>query len=64
VPAIRVDAASPAAHAQATAAPAAAKSASPRRPRRDIAGLPLGAWIAVGFGVLLAIGLAVTVALK
>lgn len=36
----------------------------PRRPRRDIAGMPPGAWIAVGLGVLLAIGLAVAVAVK
>ena len=56
---VRIDTALP---AGASAVPS--KSAKPKRPRRDIAGLPLGAWIAVGLGVLLAIGLAVAVALK
>ena len=56
---MRIDTALP-----ATASPVPSKSAKPKRPRRDIAGLPLGAWIAVGLGVLLAIGLAVAVALK
>jgi eukaryotic-like serine/threonine-protein kinase len=39
-------------------------TSSPRRRRRDIAGLPPAAWIAVGLGVILAIGLAVAVAVK
>jgi serine/threonine protein kinase len=56
---VRIDTALP---AGASAVPS--KSVKPKRPRRDIAGLPLGAWIAVGLGVLLAIGLAVAVALK
>lgn len=34
----------------------------PRRRRRDVAGLPIGAWIAVAIGVLVAIGLAIKVA--
>ena len=63
-PPIRVETGSPAVLAQTPTASVASKSAAPRRPRRDIAGLPFGAWIAVGFGVLLAIGLAVAVALK
>ena len=47
------------------AKPAAGASMPPvKSRRRDIAGLPRGAWIAVGFGVLLAIVLAVAVALK
>jgi uncharacterized protein (DUF58 family) len=55
IPPVRIDTASPA---------AASGPTKPRRPHRDIAGLPLGAWIAVALGVLLAIGLAVAVALK
>lgn len=56
---VRIDTALP-----ATSSAVPSKSAKPKRPHRDIAGLPLGAWIAVGLGVLLAIGLAVAVALK
>ena len=54
----------PAVRIETTAAPAPSGAASPLRRRRDVAGLPLGAWIAVGLGVLLAIGLAIAVALK
>ncbi|MFM7205133.1 MAG: protein kinase domain-containing protein [Planctomycetaceae bacterium] len=45
--------------------PTAAGSPSPPvRRRRDIAGMPPGAWVAVGLGVIVAIGLAVAVWLK
>jgi len=63
IPSVRIDTGSAARPHQPTP-PTASSSTKPRRPRRDIAGLPLGAWIAVALGVLLAIGLAVAVALK
>jgi hypothetical protein len=47
-----------------TSAAAGHPGTAPPRRRRDIAGLPPAAWIAVGLGVLLAIVLAVAVALK
>jgi serine/threonine-protein kinase len=60
---VRIDTGS-AARPHQPASPDASGHPKPRRPRRDIAGLPLGAWIAVACGVLLAIGLAVAVAVK
>jgi serine/threonine protein kinase len=63
IPPVRIDTGSAARPHQPTPL-APSGPTTPRRPRRDIAGLPLGAWIAVALGVLLAIGLAVAVGLK
>ena len=57
-PFIRIDTSPP----TTTASPAAAaKPAAPRRRSGDIAGLPIGLWIAIALGLILAIGLGVAV---
>ncbi len=47
-----------------SAAEQTAEAPTPRRRRKDIAGMPLGGWIAVAIGILLAIGLGILVYLK